>query len=322
MEEYNNGGLVQSHGVVTNAADVPVLADDHIIAIAETAERRVEAMSRIKRAALKVTNANDWTNQGGKPYLQVSGSEKIARLFGISWRIDEPVLYDEGEGHYSYTYKGYFRLGGAEIEAIGSRSSKDPFFSKRSGSNVPPSEIDRNNVKKAAYTNLLGNGITRLLGIRNMTWEDLSGTGIESSNLSKVEYDKPEMSNEAKSQRDSIRTMILEMAGGSKSKAQDILEGFTSFPAKDGTMVKGKRLVDRLSEKAVPVIYGKVKTAYEKWQRENKPQDNASDKDNKRSAKGKEPLSLPQYSEEDVPQDDYEGGYLGGANDTGQQTIE
>ena len=41
----------------------------------------------------------------------------------------------------------------------------------------------------AALTNLLGNGITRLLGIRNLTWEDLEKyAGIKKDEVSKVEY--------------------------------------------------------------------------------------------------------------------------------------
>ena len=174
--------------------DLPVLGSDDLVKMAEYAEKRVEAINRIKRAALAVTNENDWVDQGGKPYLQVSGAEKIARLFGMSWRIDEPEFQKEETGHYNYTYKGYFTLRGITIEAIGSRGSADPFFSKSHGKDIPPSEIDRNNVRKAAYTNLLGNGITRLLGLRNMTWADVRSGGIVQSKTSKVDYKKKETS--------------------------------------------------------------------------------------------------------------------------------
>jgi hypothetical protein len=172
-------------------ADVPAIADDNLVAVAEAAERRIEAMGKIKRLSLKMTNARDWTDQGGKPYLQVSGAEKIGRLFGISWRIDEPVCEQEEGGHFGFTYKGYFTLGGVTIEAIGTRSSKDPFFNKyKNGEPLPPSAIDRGDVKKAAYTNLLGSGITRILGMRNLTWEELSESGISQDSVSKVGYKK------------------------------------------------------------------------------------------------------------------------------------
>jgi hypothetical protein len=164
--------------LVANGTDVPAIGDSTLLALAEQAEKRVMALNKIKKAALLATNARDWTDQNGNPYLQVSGSEKVARVFGIAWKIDEPVFEQEESGHFSYTYKGYFTVAGATIEAIGTRSSKDPFFKRYAGKGddrheLPPSEIDKGDLKKAAYTNLLGNGITRLLGLRNLTWEDI-----------------------------------------------------------------------------------------------------------------------------------------------------
>ena len=180
----------------TALATVPSIGNDQLLAVAEAAEKRIDAVNRIKGLALRVTNHQDWTDQGGKPYLQVSGAEKIARLFGISWRIDEPDFEREESGHFTYSYKGYFTLAGATIEAIGTRSSKDGFFKKYgydtgSKQELPPSEIDKGDVKKAAYTNCIGNGITRLLGIRNMTYEDLSAfAGITPEMISKVDFKK------------------------------------------------------------------------------------------------------------------------------------
>lgn len=249
------------------ADDVPAIIDDNLVAIADAAERRVEAINRIKRAALAVTNAHDWIDQNGRPYLQASGAEKIARLFGISWRIDEPVMTREEDGHFSYTYKGYFSLGSATVEVIGARGSRDPFFSRRHGQDLPPSEIDRNDVKKAAFTNLLGNGITRILGIRNLTWEDVNTTGISQQQVSKVEYQQAESSPEAQGLRQRIEAMILEIVGGDAKKAEEYLENITSFTTKDGKAVRGKRRTSELSDKAAPVTYQKVKRAYEAWQK-------------------------------------------------------
>jgi len=167
---------------------LPAIMDDRLIQIAEQAERRIDAVKKIKSIALKVTNAYDWVDQGGKPYLQASGSEKVARLFGVSWRINEPTYNEDSNGHFSFTYRGEFSFQDITIEAIGTRGSKDKFFSKSHGKDIPPSEIDKGNVKKAAYTNLLGNGITRLLGIRNLSYEDLAGTGITKAMVTRFEY--------------------------------------------------------------------------------------------------------------------------------------
>jgi hypothetical protein len=254
-------------------ADQPVLAGDNLIAMADQIEKRIAAVKRIKAAALAVTNKHDWLDQDGKPYLWVSGAEKVARLFGISWRIDPPTLEVDPDGHYAYVYKGEFSLGAASIEVIGSRSSKDPFFSRSKGQDVPLDQIDRQDVRKAAYTNCVGSGVSRLLGIRSMTWEEVEEfASFKRGDAKGVKREgKGEMSEEAKNQRDEIRRMVLEMAGGESNAARDLLFNLTSFTTKDGKDVPGKRSVTELSEKMVPVTYGKAKKAYEAWIAADKP---------------------------------------------------
>lgn len=171
--------------------DMPVIADDRLVAIADAAEKRIEAMNKIKRLALRMTGPQDWTDQGGKPFPWASGAEKIARLFGISWKVFDPVEEREEGGHFGYTYKGTFTLAGTSIEAIGARSSKDGFFRKyKDGVELPPSAIDKGDVKKSAYTNLLGNGIMRILGMRNLSWADLEVAGIKQGDVAKVAFKK------------------------------------------------------------------------------------------------------------------------------------
>lgn len=167
-----------------------------VVEMAKGAEARINAIRAIKNMSLAVTNTHDWTNQQGKPYLQGSGAEKVAGLFNISWRIDEPRFDVEEDGHFTYTYRGVFSISGRSIEVDGSRSSKDPFFKKYDYINnvkteKPLSAIDKRDVKMAAYTNCLANGITRLLGIRNLTWEDLKQfANIDMDQVQGVEYKK------------------------------------------------------------------------------------------------------------------------------------
>lgn len=167
------------------------LESDKLVEMAAKAEKRIEAVNKIKKMSLRVTNFHDWTDQGGKPYLQVSGAEKIARLFGISWRFQGDIeRRDEEGGHFSFDVPMEFIMAGASIAFRGSRSSRDPFFSKKYGKEIPPQEIDKTDVMKAAITNTIGNGITRLLGIRNLTWEDLKEAAIDISKIGKVDYKK------------------------------------------------------------------------------------------------------------------------------------
>lgn len=214
----NDNDIIDAVSVPEN---LPAISDDSLLAVAEAAEKRIDAMIKIKRLALKMTNAHDWTDQGGKPYLQVSGSEKVGRLFGISWRIDEPTIDHEDGGHYGYTYKGYFTLGGVTIEVIGARSTKDPFFKKyKDGAELPVSAIDKGDVKKAAYTNLLGSGITRILGLRNLTWEELQAAGISQAEVSKVDFKEKGKKKEGIASEGalSVETFVTEIRQQAKKK--------------------------------------------------------------------------------------------------------
>jgi hypothetical protein len=184
MNEQNGQDIV----VLNNQG----LADttDDIIA---SAERRVAQIDKVVTLAIKRTNAQDWVDQQGKPYLTSSGAEKIARLFGVSWKIlkSEKVNTNDEKGtFYFYQVTGVFSLAGGKdsVEAVGTCSSKDQFFAKCGGEFKPMSEVDETNIMKAAYSNCIGNGITRLLGIRNLTWDQVHAGGIDSSKTAKVSY--------------------------------------------------------------------------------------------------------------------------------------
>lgn len=185
--------------LATQENGLPVFADDTLIMIAKQAEARIDAVIKIKQIALKVTNGNDWCDQDGKPYLEASGSEKVANVFNISWKFldPEPKYEEEPDGHYTYTYRGEFSLAGRTIEVEGSRSSKDGFFKQNTWINGAKKEKDvqdrdnKRDVKMAALTNLLGNGITRILGIRNLTYADLEKfAGIKKDEVKGIRYKK------------------------------------------------------------------------------------------------------------------------------------
>tara|TARA_R100000501_G_C2618292_1_gene111784 strand:+ start:569 stop:1456 length:888 start_codon:yes stop_codon:yes gene_type:complete len=174
------------------------LNQTELVQIANQAGQRIDAMSKIKNTAIKLTNEGDWVDQGGRPYLQSSGAEKMASAFGISWSFvtAEPSYEEDDEGHYTYTYHGRFTMANRAIEIDGSRSSRDPFFKQYDYPNGTKTEkgvherTNKRDVKMSALTNLLGNGITRMLGIRNMTYADLKEfANIKKEDLGRVSYD-------------------------------------------------------------------------------------------------------------------------------------
>lgn len=160
---------------------------DNILYLAEKADKYIEAMNRIMDAALKITSELDWVLIGGKPYLQESGSTKVARLFGISIQlIGHPTVEVDNEGYKTYTYKARFMLKDQFIECEGSRGMKEDFFAK-AGKDKPlkkPDEIDERDVKMAAYTNCLNNGIKRLIpNLRNIDVETLEKAGLDTRRI-------------------------------------------------------------------------------------------------------------------------------------------
>ena len=164
---------------------------DNILAVADRADKMVTALNKIMAAAIKITTPRDWCIIGGSPYLQESGATKVARLFGIGWQIlDQRAEYDS-EGYPTYTYRMAFTMGGARIECDGSRSARDDFFAgarfNKDGSpkkQKSPDEVDIRDVKQAAYTNCLNNGIKRILpGLRNLDISALEEGGLNTSQL-------------------------------------------------------------------------------------------------------------------------------------------
>lgn len=186
MEIYTNditdlaGNETQSGGLLSADAD-------NILYLAEKADKYITAMNRIMDAALKITNELDWVLIGGKPYLQESGATKVARLFGISIQLlGNPLVEYDGEGYKTYTYKARFLLKDQFVECEGSRSMKEDFFA-RAGKDKPlkkPDEIDDRDVKMAAYTNCINNGIKRLIpNLRNIDIATLERAGLDVSRI-------------------------------------------------------------------------------------------------------------------------------------------
>lgn len=170
--QQNGGGLL--------SADT-----DNILYLAQKAEAYINAMNRIMEAALKITNELDWVLIGGKPYLQESGATKVARLFGISIQlIGQPVVECDPEGYKTYTYKARFMLKDQFVECEGSRGMKEDFFAGKGENKKKPDEIDERDVKMAAYTNCINNGIKRLIpNLRNIDVGTLERAGLDVAKL-------------------------------------------------------------------------------------------------------------------------------------------
>ena len=73
--------VIQGQGTLL---DAPELTQADVDSLTNRAEKFVEVQKRLKCAALKSTNRLDWVLLDGKPYLQGTGAEKVALIFGVS----------------------------------------------------------------------------------------------------------------------------------------------------------------------------------------------------------------------------------------------
>ncbi len=264
---------------------IPVVETDIITITAiedliSVAQKRIETVPKLIELSLRVTNYRDWVLQDGNPYLCHSGAEKVARLFGvkISDVTSKKEMTSDSEGpFYIYVITGKLSLPGDmdSIEAIGTCSQRDSFFSKAQGKRKDSNQIDETNILKSAYSNFTVNGVTHLLGLRNLTIEQLEEAKIDLSKVLKVGFAKGSQKTSKTLDADSLKLrqriadMALQMAGGDESKVGDILKENSFFTIKnDETGKEDEKFVmdiKRLtSERWIKSTYGRMKKAFQK----------------------------------------------------------
>lgn len=162
------------------------------------AEMMVEGVKKIKAISAKVTNANDWMVQNGNPYLQNTGCMKIAQLWGVNF-LDRKFVPEGGEfredekgSYYLFTVQGRAEFKGRIVEDVGTCSTRDDFFgTKKNADGIRVfkalGEVDLENVKKKAVTNLQGRLLKKILGL-SYTMEELRDAGIDLGKSANVSY--------------------------------------------------------------------------------------------------------------------------------------
>ena len=159
-------------------------------------EARNRMMERVLSYAISATHPGQWQMLGDKPWPTGPACESMARRCGVSW--DKPECErrdtsDEQGPAYTWTYRARFFLPGGidSIWAEGHCSSRDQFLGTGLAyetRDLP--EVEEGNIRQAAMTNMIVNGVTRLLGVRNLTRERLDallGAG-SSDKMGRVEY--------------------------------------------------------------------------------------------------------------------------------------
>ena len=137
---------------------------------------RMEAESKLRKAALTFTNHLDWIahkSESGDllPYLQDIGSEKLMHAFGVEMEVQGHERMDYPDtGTFEVVVYGRVRalvFSPLWYPVVGSRWSGDGFFDK--GVRTDPGDV-----RKAAFTSFYNRGVKKVLGLRGVTMEELT----------------------------------------------------------------------------------------------------------------------------------------------------
>jgi hypothetical protein len=251
-------------------------------------EAAVDLQRKLLPASIKATRPEDWVDQGGKAYLQATGVERLAPLWGLVFGKYTVEREDHGDGSYSYVVRGPImsrRTGVIYGEVVGGRSSSDPFFDEfderkpdglrdltpgeqqawKRAHRVPPDPLE---VRKAAVTNWTTRGASMLAGMRGLTVAYLEDCGVKG--ISRVEYGTGQKGGatapaDLKARRTAFWNDLIRRAGGEVEMAKQALKDVTKYDAytkKDGAEMRGfagATSVDSLSDRALDIAEKKIK---------------------------------------------------------------
>lgn len=241
--------------------------------------------------------------------LMAPGAERIRANCPIGYLNKRDYVEqwnkDTGPGYTIY-YEADFFLGSPKsgtMPVIGSCSSDDDFFSiehndmpysaenpehkaalengdgKLSGDGktiymkvrIPATEVSKEDIRKSALSNLVVNGVTRVLGIRSVSPDELQEIGIDITKIPSIDYGSKKAQSgrlaPAQEQKKSeLWKMLVELCGGDEAKAKADLKVRTAFKARDGGRdYDGQDNWERLSEKQIEHHYERIKADFTAW---------------------------------------------------------
>jgi hypothetical protein len=136
---------------------------------------------------------------------------------------------------------------------------------------IPASEVTRENIEKSALTNLIVNGVTRVLGIRSISAKELEDCGIKVAEIGGFEYGSTRGQSGAlapadEQKRADIKKWLIEMNSGDEAKALAEIKSRTAF-----NDYKGVDGWERLTVKQLANQHPRIKADYDAF-REGQPQ--------------------------------------------------
>jgi len=189
MSQQESSDVVEGE-VVDEGAELAVRPESGMRAInipefRAWADSRAEALGILMEMGIAQTRAEDWSDQGGKPYPEQGACSAMVNMVGIT--ISPPARrrenFEDELGHYYI----YFlesevtvpKFGIGPLPIVGRASSRDQFFAwKRDDAGEKmlrnPSEIDPGDILSKAYTNLRYRAVKAVVPqVANIGWDAL-----------------------------------------------------------------------------------------------------------------------------------------------------
>jgi len=238
-------------------------------------EKYVNFFDRARKLCIRMTNKNDWSDQGGKPYMEATGASKIAGCLGVQvvdTTASHRAVTDDRGSYTIYETRGRGIWNNNAAIEVGIATTRDDFFAKRKQDGkiitLPESEVDTPSVIKKSHTNMMNRLIKRLAGL-SFTWEEIEqfseGRITRESVASRVGFQKgnrggrtDQPSAQDIDRQNKLREAILRIVGGNQHKAKEWLIRATTFKGRDGQMVAGIQQISQLRGKRLEIALDKA----------------------------------------------------------------
>ena len=234
-------------------------------------------LEKLRTFALKHLSPKSVTNEGGNPYITESGvnvfdspfgiyekdvSGKVIKSNGTQISIDDPNAFT-GDIE-CIIYSGII---GSKTLGIEASFEGGTYWGDTEGGQKDRKFHDKEDYlffAKKAKANWRGRGRRKVLGLDNLTWDELAKYGITPENCTKVDRKSsqtnltPEQLEAENKLRSEITTLMSEFITDPVQRWAK-LEEMTAFKGSDGKMVPGVKDANKLTGKRLEVTLGKIR---------------------------------------------------------------
>lgn len=275
----------------------------------EKVAKRADLTKLMLTSLCKVVSPVNIVNFGGRPYFDHIACERIARIVGLTIKINEKngridyekTIEDEAANHYTIYLTGKIYYTGRpedyEIQE-GSSNSFDDWYSqwqtikyeefedekgekKKKKIVISANALPESKVREKARANLIQRLVKKFLGL-DFSWEELEAVGIEKNKCRGFSFNGNNNTDSAEilDKKKEVWNKIVEICNGNVELAKKTLQKHTSFTKSDGSDFEGYTDINKVKEKPLEILSKKVDAHYKKFLKELETKQGDDNNDN------------------------------------------